>query len=392
MDNPETEHFSELLDGYLRESLNPQELALFFELASGTENSEVLAQSFRQDLENGLPDLSIDSEKQDAWTKLSEKLETNPRPVVRMRTALRWVAIVVCLLGAAIAVFLIRQPKNRSEMADIKPIIKTPSWLKAEHTGATLILSAGDSVMLDNQDRGVIATQGEMQVLQSGGVISYSGMGQTSMYNEIRTGKGKLWRAILPDQTVVWLNGNSSVKYPLQFASDARSVEMTGEVYFEVTHHAGYPFRVKTGGETIEDIGTSFNVRSFADDSVITSTLVQGSVRIDFNNQQAILSPGQQSVVSSSDNEIRIEQNANIIKALAWKNGYFYFQNAALPDVMKQLSDWYQVGVVYKGKQGNEFFSGQIDKSLSLSDVLKGLQQPGVKFILEEKQITVIQQ
>jgi ferric-dicitrate binding protein FerR (iron transport regulator) len=255
-----------------------------------------------------------------------------------------------------------------------------------------LILSGGDSLAVDNLDKGIIATQDKIQVLQSGGVISYSGKSQTPMFNEIRTGKGKLWRAILPDQTVVWLNGSSSIKYPLQFESDARSVEMTGEVYFEVTHHAGYPFRVKTSGETIEDIGTSFNLRSFADDSTTKATLVEGSVRIELNGQQATLNAGQQSVVTSRNNEIHIEKNANIAEALAWKNGYFYFQNASLSAVMKQLSDWYQVGVVYKGRQGSELFSGQIDKSLSLSDVLQGLQQPGVKFSLEEKLITVIQQ
>jgi ferric-dicitrate binding protein FerR (iron transport regulator) len=302
------------------------------------------------------------------------------------------VAILICLLGAALAVYLIKKPKNDTDLAKIKPMVKTPAWLKADHIGAVLILSGGDSLVLDNQDKGVVASQGDMKVLQLGGVISYTGKSSVSMLNEIRTGKGKLWRVILPDGTVVWLNGNSSIKYPLHFATDTRSVEMTGEAYFEVAHHTGYPFRVKTGGQTVEDIGTSFNIRSVTDDSATTATLVEGSVNIEWNNRQFTLSAGQQSVVSIHDNEIRIEKNANITEALAWKNGYFYFQNASLPAVMKQLSDWYQTGVVYKGKPGKELFSGQIDKSLSLSNVLQGLQQPGVKFILGEKQITVVQQ
>jgi transmembrane sensor len=235
-------------------------------------------------------------------------------------------------------------------------------------------------------------------VIQSGGVISYTGKSQTVLYNEIRTGRGKLWRAILPDLTVVWLNGNSSIKYPLQFNTDTRSVEMTGEVFFEVVHNAEKPFIVQLPStvnhqpSTIEDIGTSFNIRSYVDDSITTATLVEGSVRVSRDRQQVILTPGQQSVAANGDNEIRVVQHANMNEALAWKNGIFYFQNAGLPDVMKQLSEWYQVGVVYKGRPGGKLFSGQIDKSLSLANVLEGLEQPGVKFSLDGNQIVVIQE
>jgi hypothetical protein len=392
MDQSGTEKFKELLQGYLRESLNPQELDLFFELALRPENSETLAQSFRGDLEIGVPNLSTNAQKQEAWIKLRGKLEENPRRIVRMRTPLRWVAIVFCLLGAAIAIYLFKQLKSGPEIANMKPVIKTPVWLTSEHIGATLLLSNGDSIELNNQDKGIIATQDDIQVLQSGGVISYSGKSRTTMLNEIRTGRGKIWRAILPDQTIVWLNGNSSIKYPLQFAKEARSVEMTGEVYFEVTHHAGFPLRVKTGGETIEDIGTSFNIRSFTNDSVSTATLVEGSVRVTCNGQQVTLSAGQQSVAVSGNNELRIVKNANLAEALAWKNGFFYFQNSGLTEVMQKLAEWYQVSVVYKGRPGKELFSGQINKSLSLSDVLKGLQQPGITFSLEGNLITVMQE
>ncbi|HTB26894.1 MAG TPA: FecR domain-containing protein [Puia sp.] len=392
MDQSGTEEFNELLQGYLRESLTPEELSVFFELAAKPENSKLVAELYCKDLEIGLPDLSNIAEKQEAWTRLHVKMEKDPRPVFHLRTALRWVAIVVCFLGATAAVYFFNRSKNNSEISNIRPPIKIPKWLTEDHIGATLILAGGDSVILNSQDKGTIAKQDGMEVIQSGGVVSYAGKSQTQMYNEIHTGKGKIWRAVLPDQTVVWLNENSSIKYPLLFASEARSVEMNGEIYFEVAHHAEYPFRIKSGRESVEDIGTSFNIRSFADDSASTTSLVEGSVRVILNNQQATLNAGQQSVVTSGKNEILIVKNANISGALAWKNGFFYFQNAGLRSVMKELSGWYQVDVIYTGREGNELFSGQIDKTLSLADVLQGLQQPGVKFSLEKNQITVIQQ
>ena len=394
MDHPGHEKFNELLKGYLRESLNPQELDLFFELAATPENSEMLAQSFQTELESDSFDLSSPGQKEAAWIRLTEKLDGRAKPVRHIGIALRWVAMLVCLLGAAVAVYLFNQSKRRAELAHAKSEIKTPAWLTAEHIGATLFPGAGDSVKLDNQDRGLILTEDGMQVMQSGGTIRYSGESGSATYNEIRTGRGKLWRAVLPDQTVVWLNGNSSIKFPLRFGAESRDVEMTGEVYFEVAHHADHPFRVKTGGLQIEDIGTTFNIKSTAENSLSTATLVEGSARVTFRKQEATLSAGQQTLVSTGDNSILVVQNANLTEALAWKNGFFYFRNAGLTDVMKQISDWYQADVIYKGDPGKELFNGQIDKSLSLSDVLQGLQQPGVKFSLDNsnRQITVIRQ
>jgi transmembrane sensor len=125
----------------------------------------------------------------------------------------------------------------------------------------------------------------------------------------------------------------------------------------------------------------------------LTTTLVEGAARVTIHNQATTLNKGQQSVVSDGLDSIRVIQNANLTEATAWKNGFFYFQNASLANVMKQLADWYQVDVVYIGVQGKELFNGQIDKSLSLSDVLEGLQQPGLKFSFDgNHQITVIRQ
>jgi transmembrane sensor len=405
MDHSGADEFNELLNGYLQESLNPQELTRFFEMAAAPEYADMLAKTFRKDLKTVLPDLTNREQIEGAWLKVRAEKEKHPRSVIQMRMVFRWVAIVICLLGGTIAVYRLRQSNNHSVIASTESGVKTPAWLKAEHIGAVLILANGDSVALDNQDKGVIATQDGIQAIQSEGVIRYAGVGQNLLYNEIRTGKGKLWRAILPDQTVVWLNGNSSIKYPLRFTTDTRSVEMTGEVYFAVIHNSEKPFLVHIPSTpalrgaganrqplTIQDLGTSFNIRSYVDDSITTATLVEGSVRVSRNSQQVTLIPGQKSVAANGNNEIRIVQHADMNEALAWKNGIFYFQNAGLPEVMKQLADWYQVGVVYKGRPGGKLFSGQIDKSLSLSYVLEGLQQPGVKFSLDGNRITVIQE
>ena len=391
MDNRGGQDFNVLLKGYLEESLTPADLETFLALASKPENILLLQQSFEKDLYNDTADLTNQEQKNKAWTKLNANLEMDHRhiPVRRFyRTLVAASVLLICILGTA---YFFKHQSRSANLANSSTDMNLPAWLKPEHIGAILYLTNGDSVKLDNQLKGVVATQGNMEVIQSEGCISYSGSGETFRFNEIKTGKGKLFRCILPDHTVVWLNGGASIKYPLKFGADHRSVEITGEVYFEVAHNSELPFQVKAGRQLLEDIGTSFNINASANDSVIT-TLVEGSVSVQLGGNKAILSAGEQVFASENKDEFTIDKHPNLEKALAWKNGHFYFQNADLHTVMTELSNWYNVEVVFRGFENRASFSGQIDKSLTLAQVLNGLRQPGVTFTLNDKnQIIVVQ-
>ena len=159
-------------------------------------------------------------------------------------------------------------------------------------------------------------------------------------------------------------------------------------MYFEVVHHEGLPFQVKAGEQLLEDIGTKFNIDASAKGSIIT-TLIEGSVHIQLHEKKATLKPGEQ-ITSADKNEISVEQGVNIEKALAWKNGLFYFQNARIRTVMDQISNWYDVDVIYQGSETKEVFSGQIDKSLTLEQVLQGLQQPGLSITLNNNHQIIV--
>lgn len=389
MDNLGEQDFYVLLKGYLEESLSPADLEIFLSEAARPENILLLQQSFKKDLENDPPDLSSPGQAAQAWSSLRAKLETDRRTIRPRRFSVIWVAASVgllCILGAA---YFFRNHKHSDGLARLQKEMILPAWLKTDHVGATLYLMNGDSVMLDDQSKGVISTQGDSQISQSDGSISYSGSGMKNQFNKIKTGRGKLFRCILPDQTIAWLNAGSSIKYPLQFTADQRSVEITGEVYFEVAHHPGLPFRVKAGGQLLEDIGTIFNIEASTSDIIVT-TLVEGAVSIQFNNKKASLNPGEQSIASTGKNEFSVQQHANLEKALAWKNGLFYFQNADLHTVMNQLSNWYNADVIYQGSETKELFSGQIDKSLALEQILLGLQQPGITFTVNNNHQIIV--
>jgi ferric-dicitrate binding protein FerR (iron transport regulator) len=182
----------------------------------------------------------------------------------------------------------------------------------------------------------------------------------------------------LPDGTKVWLNAASSLIYPTAFSGDERTVQMTGEVYFEVTHDKKRPFKVKVGRQVIEDIGTHFNVNAYTDEPIQTTTLLEGAVSIGGH----ILRPGEKASVAASGT-IQVSKG-DPEQAVAWKNGLFDFTDADLPTVMRQLARWYNVDIKYEGNIPERQFNGMIGRSLTLDQVLKGLTRESVHYRIEE--------
>jgi ferric-dicitrate binding protein FerR (iron transport regulator) len=191
--------------------------------------------------------------------------------------------------------------------------------------------------------------------------------------------RGGQYKLILPDGTKVWLNAASSITYPTIFAEDRRVVSITGEVYFEVTKNARKPFTVRTYSDEITVLGTSFNVNSYTDEAMVKTSLLEGSVRI---NKQ-VLKPGE-AYINGKIMSTSLEQD------LAWKNGFFSFNKADLPTVMRQLSRWYNVDVKYEGVIPKRAYSGEIERSLTLRQVLEVLSQTRIKYKIEQGNVITI--
>lgn len=259
---------------------------------------------------------------------------------------------------------------------------------------ATLTLANGRSISLTDAQKGKIADQGTAVITKtSDGQVVYntSSVLQSNDggdMNLIETPKGGKWDVTLSDGTKVWLNASSSIKYPSTFTGDERKVEITGEAYFEVAHNAAKPFRVITRGQTVEVLGTHFNINAYDDESMVRTTLLQGKVRISKGSQTALLKPGQQSVTQLSDNAITVKE-ADTELAVAWHNGYFQFDRSDIHSVMKQLARWYDVDVKFAGKVTHDKFGGSIPRDASLSQVLRTLEQSMVHFKIDGKTVTV---
>lgn len=258
---------------------------------------------------------------------------------------------------------------------------------------AVLTLDDGSKVVLDNSANGSLGKQGETDIrkTQSGKVVYEGGQVAVAkpMFNTLTTPKGGQYQVVLSDGTKVWLNAASSLRFPTAFTGNERRVEMTGEVYFEVAKNPKMPFKVITQGQEVEVLGTHFNVMAFQNEKVIKTTLLEGSVKVSNNEKTAVLQPGQQSKVGINSNIFRTVNDVNIEEELAWKNGYFQFNDASLEQVMRQIERWYDVDIEYVGKISNEHFTGKLPRNTNLSNVLKILSMSEVEFKIEGKKIII---
>jgi transmembrane sensor len=192
----------------------------------------------------------------------------------------------------------------------------------------------------------------------------------------------------LPDGTKVWLNAETSLRYPTTFTGAERNVELTGEAYFEVAKNAKQPFIVRSGDAAVRVLGTHFNIMAYGDEPTLKTTLTEGSVAMSKNGEEVILKPGQGGTVSAGSNQISVAA-ADVDQDLAWKNGQFYFNKTELTAIMKQLARWYNLEIRYAGKVPKKRFVGKISRYTNLSDVLEVLRLSGVKFSMTGKTLVV---
>jgi len=257
---------------------------------------------------------------------------------------------------------------------------------------AVLTLDGGRRIVLTDAKNGKLAEQGNTIInkTQNGQVVYTAGAAarraESLTYNTIETPRGGQYELTLSDGTKVWLNAASSIKYPAAFTGNSRQVEITGEAYFEVAHNAAKPFRVVSNGQTVEVLGTHFNVNTYKDEPATRTTLLEGSVKVSDGNGGAIIKPGEQAILKG--NAISVVKT-DVDDVVAWKNGLTTFENADIYGVMRQVSRWYNVKVVFEGEIPARHFSGAVSRSAGIGDVLKILELSKIHFRVDGKTITV---
>jgi ferric-dicitrate binding protein FerR (iron transport regulator) len=337
------------------------------------------------------------------YNKLSQKLnddETRPRAsVVVLEGRWKWIA-AACILGlvAGTWYYAARRGSTTPTAHTIVANDLPPGGDKA-----VLTLSSGKRVVLDKTSDGMIAQEGGSKVVKpDSGKLVYdasvasSDRGGAVQYNTLETPRGGQFQLTLPDGTRVWLNAASSIRYPTAFTGKERRVTVTGEVFMEVARKDDQPFFVtvthamgKPGDEqTVEVLGTAFNVNAYDDEPATGTTLLEGAVRVRAGAHSVLLRPGERVVSASGEDRMRVAM-VDVDAIIAWKNGLFEFDNADLPFVMRQLARWYDVEVRFQGPVPARRFNGEIQRSLSLKDVLEALGRDRIHCRIEGRSILV---
>ncbi|WP_299286027.1 FecR family protein [uncultured Mucilaginibacter sp.] len=264
-------------------------------------------------------------------------------------------------------------------------------------TKATLTTANGEVLVLEQAANGLIAKSGNIKVLKThSGQIVYNLRDQKQLssiqqvsYNTLTTPKGGEYQVVLADGTKIWLNAASSITYPTAFNGKERRIKLIGEAYFEVAKDARKPFYVNTANGQIMVLGTHFNISAYPDDEVTSTTLLEGAVQVTKNQSSSLLKPGQQASISRGSDYISIAE-AKIDEVMAWKNGYFIFDEDNIADIMKKVSRWYDVDVQYHGLINDQKFGGTFHRSKSIVELLHYLEKIGnIHFLITGRRITV---
>lgn len=355
----------------------------------------------------------LDTALDEVWEKLSGEKATIPAKKIfsrNYRRAARLGVAASVLLAAGIWLFR-AHPGLQADRAT--QVAESGLQANAANSRAFLTLSDGRKIDLEKAGPGILVEEGFLSFTKTAeGELVYGKRNREEdekpvgedRYHEVSTPNAGQYMIRLPDETKVWLNAGSTLRFPEAFNEKERVVEVTGEAYFEVAkalyQDRRIPFKVKTARQVIEVLGTVFNVNSYADEHVIKTTLVEGSIRVNFvnaANREVLLKPGQQLRYSErkaadlpAGEAVRLDvSQVDAQFEVAWKHGFFRFHNVSLEELMRQICRWYNMEVEYRGVSTKHEFVGEIERSAPLAEVLAILEVGNLSFTIDGRKIIV---
>jgi transmembrane sensor len=307
------------------------------------------------------------------------KLENGHRPVKRMA---KWCSVAAAaILLLSVGGYFVWQAVQ-VPVITVSQLAGTKKDIAPGTNKATLTIAGSGTLVLDSARTGLEVHPNDL-TYDDNTRINAALTTDTKMLT-LQTPKGGTYRLVLPDGSVVWLNAASHLSFPSSFKGQKqRQVELSGEAYFEVAKNKAMPFIVKSHGQQVEVLGTHFNINSYDDEPITRTTLLEGSVRIG----ATLLKPGEQ----AENNGTSIKTiPADVDEIMGWKNNYIVFQDEKIESIMRKISRWYDVEIVYEGIPPADDFGGRVNKRAYVSQVLKKLELTNkVHFKIQGRRIIV---
>lgn len=339
----------------------------------------------------------INAGKKAAFRKVKRQLFMRRMNIFRFvpLVALRYVAAAALVGGIIVTgIYLYNQQTSKQTAGATRPT--DPKSIRiGDNNSVILTLDNGSSISLDSGRMGLLTQEGGVNVLkQQEDQIMYDAGSQatgTVKRHAVQTPKGKTYQVILPDGSKVTLNALTKLEYPTAFTEGKRSITLSeGEAFFEIVNDNNKPFHVDVAGMSITVTGTQFNVNAYKNEPAVKSTLFEGGVKITKENTLEIdLKPGQQLVYDTVAKGFRVVKDADLDATSAWLNNLFNLDNADVPTLMREIARWYDVDVVYATGIPEGHFEGQIPRNMDFAELLKVLNEGGIKTKLDGRKLIV---
>lgn len=389
------ERFKVLFQQYLNDNLPPEDVEELQRTIQDARNDELLDEMLKNSFnEPAFTDVDDEVRKAIFNTVCNNIKQEHDEPEntrERRRIPYRWLAGAAALLFITLSVgwFFLKRNVEKTENTYVAYTIKPGS------NKATLTLANGKKLILTDSLEGQLASEAGVKIFKNKkGEIIYTAIAsndkgeQALQYNVLTTKNGEQFQVILPDGTHVWLDAASSLKYPVTFKGDERKVELTGQGYFEVSHNAAKPFIVKTAQTEVQVLGTHFNVSAFDDEQDTKTTLLEGAVRVKSYKSAVLLKPGEQAVLNNG-RELIINNDVDINREVAWKNGLFDFKKAGIEEIMVKVSRWYDIDVMYEGSIPKTRLTGKISRDVDIKSLLEILAFEGIKWRIKGNSVII---
>lgn len=387
------ERLHTLFAKYLANELSTEEqeeLYIYFQLLDEDEFNELLDSHIT-------PEKNTDFDPVELFDRIATKAAINDIPSPLKRSAkisplfIKIAASMLLVLGISYMFFSNKSKVNSSNVTET-------SYAEVEDTKMNkgeINLADGTVLALDSIQDELVSYNGLSLVRLADGTIAIQkdvSLNNPSEYDfhEFSSPFGQTLKLALPDGSTVLLNSNSSLKMAANFGNTNRSVQLSGEAFFDVYHNEALPFIVKAKNSNIEVLGTTFNVSAFANDRYSQTTLIKGSVAVNTANEKIKIEPGQQAVVRG-DASISIKPNVDISSVLAWKEGYFRFKDESIENILRDLARWYEIKSIEIESGIKDKFTGSLKRTKQLQDVLSAFEKiSDLKFELKEGRIKVM--
>lgn len=364
-----------LIKRYLRNQASSDEVSFLEKYYSYFDKEKKISDSFSPE--------EIDKIEKRIFENIKSEIDTHDtKNIYRINflQSFRYAAAVIIVILVISTLLVIKNDSTIINPGDNnKEVLTQNNYLATIENGSTEIVSQQSGTKSENIDSLV----GKKNPLTKDNK-------EHPVINTVSTPRGGEYKLTLPDGTKVWMNSASTIEFPDKFVDNERMINVTGEIYLEVSKDPSRPFIVTVNNSTkIKVLGTHFNIKAYPEEKTIKTTLLEGSVQVINSSGFSVnLSPGQQLTTDIQGNTS--VKNANIDEVMAWMKGIFQFNSLSIDEIMRQVSRWYNVEVIYQNEKPTGKYSGIVNRNTNLVEVLSMLELSGIVCKIEGDSVIVI--